>query len=109
MKYFIIILFICAACSVTFAPTGMIHSFNRGELSGQIESRYDLKMWYSGCRVLENFYCQTHGGAAKRPGSYYIAETADSTVTSRLIGFDGSDGEARILEFGEKTIRFYKE
>ena len=109
MKYIIIILIICVVCSASMALTGMIHSFNRGELSGQIESRYELKMWYSGCRILENFYCQTHGGASKRPGTHYITETADSTVTSRLIGFDGSDGEARILEFGDETIRFYKE
>jgi len=109
MKYFIIILIICMVCSASMALTGMIHSFNSGELTGKLFARAELKKWYSGASKMENFYCQTHGGAAKRPGSHYITETADSTVTSRLIGFDGADGEARILEFGEKTIRFYTE
>jgi len=90
------------------AETAIINSFNRGEVTGELAARTDLRLAYSSARLMENFYIQTHGGAGKRPGTYYIAEAADSEVTGRLIGFGHSTGTNYVLEFGEKTIRFYK-
>ena len=90
------------------AETAIINSFNRGEITPELLARQDLRSVYSAVRLMENFYVQTHGGASKRPGTYYIAESADSEVVGRLIGFGHSTGTNNVLEFGDKTIRFYK-
>jgi len=107
--FWLIVLIVIAIIGIARSETAMIHSFNSGEMTGELGARADVRKWYSGARTMENFYCQTHGGASKRPGTYYITETSDSSAISRLIGFDGPDGAARVLEFGDKTIRFYKE
>ena len=111
MKRFTIyycLLTILIICGICVAETAIINSFNRGEVTGELAARMDLRIAYSSARLMENFYIQTHGGAGKRPGTYYVAEAADSDVTGRLIGFGHSTGTNNVLEFGEKTIRFYK-
>ena len=99
---------LCGRCGLVFAEMATMHAFNRGEVTGEISARSDIKPYYFGCRKLENFYCQTHGGAGKRPGTYYIAESADSDTAGRLIGFGRTAGTNNVLEFGDKTIRFCK-
>jgi len=104
----IILCVLCVLCGLTYAEKAIINSFNSGEITGEMAARVDLKAAYSGVRVMENFYCQAQGGASKRPGTYYIAESADSDVKGRLIPFGHSTGTNYVLEFGDKTIRFYK-
>ena len=104
----LIILAILAVYSVAHAETAIINSFNRGEVTGEMAARTDLRILYSAVRLMENFYVQTHGGAGKRPGTYYVAESADSETVGRLIGFGRAGARNNVLEFGDKTIRFYK-
>ena len=104
----IILCVLCVLCGLVYAEKAIINSFNTGEVTGELAARTDLRLAYSSVRLMENFYIQTHGGAAKRPGTYYIAEAADSDVAGRLIGFGHSTGTNNVLEFGEKTIRFYR-
>ena len=107
-KWILILCVLCVLCGLSYADKAMMYAFNLGELTEKLTARPDVKLYYSGCLKLENFYCQTHGGAAKRPGTYFIAETADSGEAGRVIPFVHSSGTNNVLEFGDKTIRFYK-
>ena len=104
----VVLCVLCGLCGLVYAEKASINSFNRGEVTGELAARTDLKLAYSAVRVMENFYCQTHGGAAKRAGTYYIAETADSDDAGRVIAFGHSSDMNYVLVFGDKTIRFYK-
>ena len=97
---------LCVLCGRNYGETAMMHSFNRGVLTPKLAARSDVKLHYSGCRELDNFYCQVWGGASKRPGTYYIAEAADNDTAARLISFSHSTDRNYVLEFGEKTIQF---
>jgi hypothetical protein len=104
----IILILFLVACTLAYAEMAMINSLNTGEVTGQIYGRADVKKYYSACRLLENFVCEPYGGVAKRPGTYYIDEVADSDYTGRLIAFERSTSESFILEFGNETIQIYK-
>ena len=94
--------------SLANAETAMMHSFNRGILTPKLAARSDVKIHYAGCRELSNMVCQVYGGASKRPGTYYIAEAADSGKAGRVIPYSrATEAGNYVLEFGDKTIRFY--
>jgi hypothetical protein len=57
---------------------------------------------------MENFYPLIHGGAERRPGTYYANETKTSSLKSRLVTFEFNVEQAYILEFGNQYIRVYK-
>lgn len=103
MKKLLFILIFTSSC---FGVDTVINSFSAGELSPFLEGRTDVQKYFSGCRTLENFIVLTHGGATKRPGTYYIATTKNSQKV-RLVPFEYSTDQAYILEFGEQYIRFY--
>ncbi len=89
--------------------TPVINALNAGELSPQLEGRSDLQKYSSGCRLLENLIIQPYGGATRRPGLKYVAETKDSSKVSRLISFEFNQVQAYHLEFGDQYIRFVKD
>ena len=62
-----------------------------------------------GCQVMENFLPLTHGPAAFRQGTRFIAETKTSSKVSRLIPFEFSTEQAYILEFGDIYLRVFKD
>ena len=103
----LIVLVLLAIHTHVRAETAMLHSFNKGEVTPKIAARADVKMYYSGNRVMENFYCQVYGGASKRPGTYFISEAADSDNKARVIPFSQSTERNYVLEFGDKTVQFY--
>ena len=104
----VIVLVLLAAHSLVYGQTAMMHSFNRGILTPKLASRSDVKIHYAGCRELSNMVCQVYGGASKRPGTYYIAEVADSGKAARVIPYSrATEAGNYVLEFGDKTIRFY--
>jgi hypothetical protein len=110
MKNAIIILLILT--SVAFGAKqyqNVQTNFTAGELSPLLDGRTDLSRYFNGCRVLENMLVYPQGGAMRRPGSYYVAETKDSTEVSRVIPFEYSDLDAYVLEFGDETVRFYRD
>ncbi len=53
----------------------LLSNFTAGELSPALYGRADLAKYFNGCRTLENMMVMPHGGAFKRPGTSYIAET----------------------------------
>ncbi len=69
----------------------------------------DLTKYSSGCSTLENLVVYPHGSAARRPGSTFIAEVADSDNKTRLIPFEFSTTQTYMLEFSNLKMRVYKD
>ena len=84
-------------------------NFTGGELSPRLDGRTDLTKYTSGCSTLENLVVYPHGAAARRPGSTFVAEVADSDNKTRLIPFEFSTTQTYMLEFSNLKIRFYKD
>lgn len=78
-----------------------------GEFSPRLDGRVDLGRYGSALRTMENFVALPHGAAKRRAGSHFVAEVKDSTQRVRLIGFEFSDTQAYVLEFGHLYVRFY--
>jgi len=83
-------------------------NFTGGELSPRLDGRNDLAKYASGCSTLENLIVYPHGSAARRPGTNFVAEVADSTKKTRLIPFEFSTTQTYMLEFSNLKIRVYK-
>ena len=83
-------------------------SFNAGEFTPRLHSRYELAKYKNGCKTLTNFVPLPQGPVTRRPGTEYIAEVADSTSFTRLIPFEFSEEDSYMLEFGPLTIRYYR-
>ena len=84
-------------------------NFTGGELSPRLDGRNDLTKYSSGCKTLENFIVYPHGAAARRSGSTFVAEVADSDNKTRLIPFEFSTTQTYMLEFSNLKIRVYKD
>lgn len=87
----------------------ILTNFTAGELSPRLAGRIDQAKYYNGCKTLQNMLIYPHGGAVRRPGTYFVAETKDSTKKVRLIPFEFSTEQAYILEFGHEYMRVYKD
>jgi hypothetical protein len=88
----------------TFAFT----NFTAGELSPRLDGRTDLQKYFQGCKTLQNMVVHPHGGATRRPGTKFIAETK-SNGEARLIPFEFSTTQTYVLEFGNTYMRVYKD
>jgi len=84
-------------------------NFTGGELSPRLDGRNDLTKYSSGCKTLENLIVYPHGAAARRPGTSFVAEVADSDNKTRLIPFEFSTTQTYMLEFSNLKIRVYKD
>lgn len=85
-------------------------SFSSGEVSGSVAARVDLARYQTALKTCRNFFVLPTGGAANRPGSYFMAATKDSgSKESIIIPFVFSDEQAYLLEVGEEYIRVYSQ
>jgi len=84
-------------------------NFTSGELSPRLDGRNDLAKYSSGCSTLENLVVYPHGSAARRPGTNFVAEVANSTKKTRLIPFEFSTTQTYMLEFSNLKIRVFKD
>jgi hypothetical protein len=82
---------------------------NAGEFSPRMAARTDFERYPLGCSVLENFLLLPQGGAARRPGTRFVAEVKDSATRVRLVPFVFSTVQAYMIEAGDKYFRFYKD
>lgn len=82
-------------------------NFTAGEVSPRVLGRVDVQRYRNGLKKCLNAYPLVHGGARRRMGSRFIAETKTSAKKSRLIPFVFSRALAYILEVGESYMRFY--
>ena len=85
-------------------------NFTAGELSPRLSARVDLDRYANGAAVLQNVLVQAHGGATRRPGSYYVGLTKSQAAGThpRLIPFVVSNIAGYALELGQYTMRFYR-
>lgn len=91
------------------AETGL--TFNNwigGELSSEVFGRYDLPVYKKGAEVLRNFIIKTQGPLSFRPGFNYINPTKNNNFAV-LHHFIFNSDVAYVLEFTDKTLRFYRE
>ncbi|WP_284459609.1 hypothetical protein [Cupriavidus campinensis] len=82
-------------------------NFTAGEISPKVFGRVDVSRYQNGAESLQNCIVNIHGGAERRPGTLFVAETKTSSLRSRLIPFVYSRDQAYMLEFGHMYIRFY--
>jgi hypothetical protein len=82
-------------------------NFTAGELSPLLHGRVDVARYQNGAEEVRDLVPQTWGGVKRRPGSVFVALTADSTKASRLIPYAVSGSRAFVLEFGDLYVRFY--
>lgn len=83
-------------------------AFNAGELSPRLSARLDFVKYKSGLEVCENLIPLAEGGITRRSGTRYVAEVKSSSVKGRLKPFQFSVVQSYILEFGNQSIRFYR-
>lgn len=83
-------------------------SFNAGELSPMMIARRDYTKYDNGCTTLQNMIPLSQGPAMRRPGTYYVAETKDSSKESRVIPFEYAKTDAYVLEFGDEYMRVFR-
>ena len=72
-------------------------NFTSGELSPRLLGRPDIEQFGNGAQLLENFTVLPQGGITRRPGTYFVAETKDSTRRARLMRFVFSTVQATML------------
>lgn len=84
-------------------------NFNAGEFSERMSTRVQFDKYVNAGSVYQNVLPLPQGGYTYRPGSRYIDRVKTHTVKNRLIPFVYSTTQAYMLEFGEQTLRFYKD
>lgn len=85
----------------------LLTDFTQGELSPRFKGRPDLELYQKGALEVTNFVPFFPGGITLRPGFKYLGSIGSAEV--RLIPFIISDSVSYILEFGNKTLRFWKD
>ena len=78
-------------------------NFSKGEISPEIEARFDISVYNAALRRARNVRVLRTGGVAKRMGTRFVAECLSSTA--RLIPFQFSDKQAYALEHGQAYMR----
>jgi hypothetical protein len=84
-------------------------SFNAGELRPRMAARVDFSQYDNAAETMENLLPLPQGGAARRPGTRYVADAASHTVKPRLVPFVFSTIQAYVLEFGDHILRVFKD
>lgn len=78
-------------------------SFSKGEISPELEARFDLSAYQAGVRRAYNVKIRRTGGLSKRAGTRFVSEALSSTA--RLISFQFSDEQGYALELGQAYMR----
>ena len=83
-------------------------AFTAGEISPRLEARITLEKYREGLSELTNMVGLPHGGVTRRPGTEFLGEVKNSAVKTRLIPFQFKTSDTYILEFGNQTMRVYR-
>lgn len=89
--------------------SAILTNFTGGIYSPRLYGRVDLSKYYNACRTIQNMIVHPQGGASRRFGTVFVAETKASATAARLIPFQFNVEQAYMLEFGHQYIRFYKD
>ena len=82
-------------------------NFTAGEISPLLYGRVDIDRYPNGAEEIFNATILPHGGAARRPGSYFVAAAKNSNIACRLRHFKVSAFAAYVIEFGNGYARFH--
>lgn len=80
-------------------------SFAAGEIAPSLWGRVDLQKYQVGLKLCSNFIIQPHGGVTRRPGTRFITIAKGAC---RLVPFIYNSRDSYVLEFSDKTVRFFK-
>ena len=83
-------------------------AFTAGEISPRLEGQISLERYRQGLSDLTNMVVMPHGGVQRRPGTEFLGEVKNSAVKTRLIPFQFKTSDTYILEFGQETMRVYR-
>jgi len=86
----------------------IIINFAAGELSPRLRGHNDLKIYYTGLELCQNFIVETQGPSRFREGSVYVNHTRSNNVAA-IYSFQFNDIQSYMLEFTNKYIRFFKD
>lgn len=89
------------------APVLMQHAFHSGEWAPALNARVDLLKYHSAAALMRNYFVDYRGGASSRPGTKYVLQARQATLTVRLIPFQLTPTIGYVLEFGDGYIRFH--
>lgn len=78
-----------------------------GQISPSLEGREDILQYREGLRKCSNFIVAPQGPVARRPGTHFVSEVADSDDTIRLIPFRVSPTLAYVVEASDLLFRYY--
>jgi hypothetical protein len=78
-------------------------NFSKGEITPELESRFDLQAYQAGLRRARNVKIRRTGGVSKRMGTRFVTECLSNTA--RLIPFQFSDEQGYALEHGQAYMR----
>lgn len=78
-------------------------NFTKGEISPELEARFDLDAYQAGLRRARNVKIRRTGGVSKRMGTRFVAECLSDEA--RLLPFQFSDEQGYALEFGQAYMR----
>jgi hypothetical protein len=78
-------------------------NFSKGEISPELEARFDLSAYQAGLRKATNVKILRTGGVAKRMGTRFVAECL--SATAKLLPFQFPDEQGYALEFGQAYMR----
>src|SRR5690554_6432347 len=73
--------------------------FSAGEITPLLAGRTDVERISAGCRTLQNMLVEVGGGATRRPGLQFIAETKETAELS-FVSMTGTATYYGITEFG---------
>lgn len=84
-----------------------------GEVSPELYGHFDQQKYGTGLKTLRNAIVFKAGGAASRPGTYFISEVKDSTKTTVILPYTYPAltelGETPyLIEVGDLYMRFYQ-
>lgn len=83
----------------------VLPSFAAGELSPALHGRVDLAKYQVGLATALNWFIHPFGGASTRAGTAWVGEVVDSSIQSRLIGFQFNQVQTYVLEFSNLKLR----
>ena len=78
-------------------------NFTKGEISPELESRFDLPAYQAALRRATNVKIRRTGGISKRMGTRFVSECLSGVAG--LLNFQFSDDQGYALEFGQGYMR----
>jgi hypothetical protein len=82
--------------------------FSGGEVTLEIAGRFDTRIFYKGCKKLENFRVKASGMASFRTGARYVTKSRGG-AEAFLYQIDITENNSYILEFTDQKLRFFRD